>query len=393
MSFSLFFLGAHTLWISAQDKERFLNLCLRYSISFRDFRLDEEENLTLQCSSAVARRLEKRCREAGIEIVTLATWGIPAWLWRYRRRAGIFVGVVLAAALFVLSEQFVWDVRVRGNNTMTSSEVLAELKSCGFGVGSYIPKFRAGELENRVLLASDRISWISVNLEGTVATVQVIERVKKPPEEDRTKPANLVAALDGQIELVQLYRGNCVVKVGQGVRAGDLLVSGLYDSETEGYRYTRAAGQILARTQHDFHIEIPLSYEEKIYGEAKCNEITLNFFDFSLKIFKRTGNEGQTCDIIERETGFDAMGGHALPIRLTQKKCLPYVLREQSRTAEEAGRLAYAELERELATFSENSQLLGKRIVMTMTDTHLILDCTVTCIEDIAVQAEFEVIE
>jgi similar to stage IV sporulation protein len=230
-----------------------------------------------------------------------------------------------------------------------------------------------------------------VYLDGTVANVQIIERVDTPPKEDVTAPANLVAACDGQIELIELYRGNCVVSIGQAVRKGELLVSGLYDSNQTGYRYTRAAGSILARTEHSFTVEIPFAYEQKVYETAKCGEIALNFFNFSVKIFKRTGNQVSTCDIIENEEDWGLPGLRNLPVGLTVTQWKPYTVQSARRSEEEA--LAYDALERELSQLSENAQLLRKSVSTTITETSLILVCTVSCLEDIAVQSEFAVTE
>jgi similar to stage IV sporulation protein len=139
---------------------------------------------------------------------------------------------------------------------MTESEIRKELKAGGLFVGSYIPALHIGELENRVLLSSDTLSWITVNLDGTVARVQVIERTEPQAGETGRLPANLVAGADGQIELIQLYRGNCLVKMGQAVKKGELLVSGIYESASVGLRYTRAAGQVLARTERVIRLEV-----------------------------------------------------------------------------------------------------------------------------------------
>jgi similar to stage IV sporulation protein len=301
--------------------------------------------------------------------------------------------VILIAFLLFFAERFVWDVRVTGNVTMTESEVIEELRACGFGVGSYIPSVHASALENRVLLASDRISWISVYLEGTVARVQVIEQAAAPPPIDTSRPANLVAAVDGQIELIELYRGNCVVKIGQAVRAGDLLVSGLYDSSLYGYRYTRAAGRILARTERTLRVEIPLSYTEKVYESEKCDEINLKFFDYSLKVFKSVGNGTDTCDIIKEEINLNLLGSHTLPLGITVTKRIGYTEREAVRSPETALSLAYAELARELASLSERVDVIGKTICTEIGEESLILECRLSCIEDIAVQTEFEMIE
>ena len=62
------------------------------------------------------------------------------------------------------------------------------------------------------------------------------------------------------------------------------------------------------------------------------------------------------------------------------------------RTPEAALELAYEQLARELGGFSDDTQLLRKDIRTTLTDDALILDCTVLCIENIAVQSEFEIV-
>ena len=392
MNAFLFFFGGKKIVADSQNATALLDLCMRQGISYADFLCDETGAVSFFCSIHSANRLKKLCDTHGIEIEVGLSVGLPNLFYRYRKRAGLMLGALLSVGLLILSQKFVWDIRITGNTSMTESEVLAELKECGFGIGSYIPTFRAGELENRVLIASDKISWIAVYLDGTVATVQVVEHAPKPMEEDLSKPANLVAAFDGQIELVELYRGDCVVKVGQAVKKGDLLVSGLYDSQTQGFRYTRAAGKVLARTEQHFTVEIPLVYEEKVYGETQKGEIILQIFGFSTKISKSTGNVPDRCDIIKKEKGLDWLGVSSLPAGITVTTYLPYEMREVTRTPEAALELAYIELEHRLSELSEETQLLKKSVSTTLTETSLILECNVLCVMDIASQIEFEMI-
>ncbi len=393
MSLSLFFFGSRTVRAKACYRTELLNICLQNGINYSSFSCAEDGSVSFCVSFATARKLKQLCGAAGVELEMAEGKGLPHLVYRYRRRAGVLLGSLIAIVLLVLSERFVWDVRVSGNTFMSEGEILRELKECGFGIGSYIPDVHAGELENRVLLASDRIAWISVYLDGTVARVQVIERAEASPSEDLSRPANLVAAADGQIEVIELYRGNCVVKRGQAVKKGELLVSGLYDSSLTGYRWTRAAGKVLARTEHTITVEIPLSYEEKVYSDAKCGEIALNFFDFSMKIFKNTGNLPPTCDIIKEERGAGLFGMHDLPFGLTVTTCYAYTAEQRTRSHEEALVMAYAALEHRLGSLSGVSELLRKDITTRMGDDSLILECTVLCIEDIAVQSEFEITE
>ena len=387
----LFFAGSCTLRVAAQHRTALLDICLQEGINYREFVCEDDGAVRFRVAFSASRRLRKRCAEQGIAVELLERRGVPYLLYLYRRRAGLITGVLLAVVLCVLSSRFVWHVRVTGNVEMTEQQVLSQLRECGFGVGSYIPALELAKLENRLLLTSDRIGWVSIYIDGTVARVQIIEYTEAPPPEDLSRPANLVAAYDGQIETVELFRGNCVVKRGQAVKKGELLVSGLYDSDLYGYRWTRASGKVFARTEHTFTVEIPLDYTQKRVQEPIRSEIVLNFFNFSLKIFKNTGNLPPMYDIIEEERSPRVWGDHPLPLSLRVTSVAAYSEETCRRTPEEALALAYDALDEEMLSLAERAQLLRKEITTRLTEDALILDCTVFCIEDIALQSEFEI--
>ncbi len=384
--------GYRKLYANGQNCLALLNLCMERGFSYTDFESEEDGGISFVCSCWTAKRIVALCQKREICVAQVKQGGVPHFFWRYRRRLGMMLGLLGGIFLLWLSGQFVWDVRVVGNTTLTASEVRENLKKCGFGVGSYIPDFNGNELENRLLIESDQIAWISIYMDGTVAVVQIKENAQ-PPQKPSAKPANLVAAYDGQIELLELYRGNSMVSVGSAVRKGDLLVSGLYDSQTVGYRYTRAAGKVLARVEDTIRIEIPLTYEEKVYLPAKQGVVALDFFDFSVKILKNSGNYNAPCDIIKNKNTIDIFGIVNLPFGWTSETVCPYETVLSERSADEAGVLARAQLETELACLAKEAELLQKSISVTQTDTHYVLECRVVCIRDIAVQVEFDVID
>ncbi len=396
MTLSLILAGAREVTVSPEDRLTVLELCLENGMAYSDFCWMEDGSVRFRCSLATARRLTHLANKRGACVRVRGVYGLPAFLCVFKRRIGLLLGGVTAILLLVLSGLFVWDIEIVGNERMTDGEVREILKACDFGVGSYLPSIQASALENRVLLASDRLSWISVNLNGTVARVQVIERGNEntpilPPAS--ANPANLVAVRDGQIELIRLYRGNAMVTVGQAVKKGELLVSGIYDSQTEGYRFTRAAGEVMARTERSFLADIPFSYEKKVPLESKIVEIKLNFFNFSLKIFKNTGNKDVTCDIIENTYSIGNFGPRPLPVSVTVTRAHPYACEDETRTKEEALEEAYRSLARQLESLSGEVELLRKQIVTEWTDTGVRLHCTVVCIENIAEQVEIEIKE
>ena len=390
MNLPIFFLGGRRIRAKSGQVTALLNLCMTREINFTEFRAETDGGVSFSCSLPAARKLFRLCREQGLEI-TSSAYGLPIRLWERRNRSGLIVGALFAMALLILSTRFLWSVRITGNSRLTSGEILRELSEEGLEIGAYLPDLHLGEIETRVLTASEDLAWISIRLEGTVAMVQVVERVAKP--EKKTAPANLVAARDGQIELLELYRGKPVVRIGEPVREGQLLVSGIYDSNTVGFRYTRAAGRVLARTERDYTVEIPLQYEKKEVLSEEQGGFILQFFNFSLKFLKSTGNDPSLCDIIERKTSPDRFGLPDLPVSLTYRTYRNYAFGTAERTREDALALAWEELGKQLESLSGDVQLLRKETAVTMTESAVILQCRITCIENIARQTEIEIAE
>ena len=397
MSVFLFLRGSCTVAIPSIHRTAAMNMCMQMGLQYSNFVWREDGGVAFCCTVSSARRFLTVCRARDIEVEIVAYRGLPRLLKRIFDRPGLVVGAVLALTLMVMSGLFVWDVQISGNVELTDGEVIEELRACGFGVGSYLPTLRVREIENRVLMASERIGWLSINTEGTVARVQIIEHISGEDEDGENaslaQPANLIATRDGQIEYLELYRGNPVVTAGQAVKAGELLVSGLYDSQTGGFRYTRAAGRVMARTERVIKVEIPLSYEEKVYDEPILEGVEVHFFDFSYKIFKNSGNQDILCDIIKYNAEFKRLGRNRLPVSLTRTEAHPYHIEQKERSTEEALELCYTQLAQELDTLSGDVQLLQKEIATEVGETSVILICTLTCIENIAKVQDFEIVQ
>lgn len=397
MSTVLFLRGSCTVAVSAPHRTAAMNLCMQMGLQYRSFQWQEDGSIRFCCTAASARRFVAACQRSGIDAKIVACRGLPRFLAQIGQRVGLMVGAVLALALIVLSGLFVWDVQVEGNVSLTEGEVLKELRECGFGVGSYLPNLRVREIENRVLMASERIGWLSINTRGTVAHVQIIEHISGESADggdpSTVRPANLVATRDGQIEYLELYRGNAVVVSGQAVKAGELLVSGLYDSQTGRFRWTRAAGRVMARTERTLTVEIPLSYEEKVYTDPVLQEIELHFFNFSHKIFKNSRNSNILCDIIKYNSNLGQLGNNQLPLSFSYTRAYPYRTEKRERSTTEALALCYEELSRQLSALSGEVQLLQKSIVTAVGENSVTLTCTLVCIENIAAVQEFEIVQ
>ena len=375
--------------VSTQHKNaaKLLNICMKLETAYTNPKFSDG-TFSIECGKSAFDRIAKACENRGVVIERSYYGGLPMLAAKYKNRLGLLVGAVLAAAMVLLSLNVVWRVDVSGNESVSCTEVETLLAENGFGVGSFISSADLTLIENRIMKSDPRIAWISVNMNGTVANVEIRESRKG---ESRPKnAADLIAVRDGKIERIESFDGKCVVKVGDVVRAGDLLVSGIYSNENGDYRTTRAEGEIFARVLREFSIEVPFEITEKVYTGRKYSEIYINFFKKYIKVFANTGKMPPTCDIIYKNGELGLPSFADIPVGYLKTEYLEYVERAVTLSEEEAMERAFALLDGELGAFSEKAELLTKNIEFEISESAYILRCSVVCIENIAMTREID---
>lgn len=392
-----FFAGYRVLSACGKNVASLLEICRIHGLIYEDFRYTEGGGISLRFPLAVARRVEHLCAEQGVPVTRLGEGGFPVMLRGISRRAGLVVGLVLGILLIEAARSVVWDIRISGNETVSNRSVEEALAASGFFVGASLRGFEADKTENDVLMQDDRLAWISINRKGTVAYVEVREKAPRPTSPSEA-PCDIVAAIGGVIERVELEEGNVRVYAGQLVGEGQILVSGLYDSMTQGIRITSAKARVYARTTRILSVEIPLRYEQKIYQTALDStesgfgiEKSLIFFGNHIKFSKKTGNFDEFYDTIIYEDSWGLVPGVGFPISTRTVWYLPYTVVTATRTLAEAEELAYVELARQIRALPGGPELIGKSIVVHHGEKSLTLTCTLTCIEDIGQVRPIEV--
>lgn len=387
MRLDLLLLGFVDFEVSAEDATAlFEDLRVEGISPKRVKRYEKNGKIGFTCTLFSASRLLKKQSK----IFEVDRGGLPVLLAGLCRRPGLLFGLFLALALLLVSRLFVWDVEVEGNERVETEELVSELAAAGLFRGSFLPRLDREAVAIELRRGDERIAFATVNLRGTVAYVQVRETAEIP-RTSVPSPANLVAKCDGIITLPLVFEGECLVSEGEVVRAGQILAGGVIDSEKHGYRVTRAAGQVLARTVHTYTVTVPFVYEEKVYTGKAGKEISLLFFAKQGKLFKSTRNIGNNYDIITNVSWWTLSDGRKLPIGVLVSDVAEYELRPAVRDGVEACELAYAELERQLSQDSAGRSMLERTVELSANADGITLICTVVCEEDIAETAEIKV--
>jgi len=388
MRIDLFLRGGVVHRVRACDGEALFLLLERSKISPKLLRRDEKTGDIL----FFLLPRETECFACAAEVEKLAfsvqKRGLPALLRRFLHTPGLVVGVILSLLLLFGARVVLWDVRVTGNEQIDAAELEALLAQSGLCEGAFLPALDADEITLSLRRADERVAYAALNFKGTVAHVQIREADIAPAPSVK-KPANLVAKYDGVVTMPLVFEGECLVSPGDVVRAGQILASGLSDTQNHGYLITRAAGQVLARTVHTYEVRVPFSYEEKRYTGRTRHELSLFFFGRAQKVFKNTGKSIDKCDIIEKTKRFTLPTGEELPFGYALLTAAEYCTVACSRTGAQARALAKEQLSVLLAADGAGRTLLEKQLEYRVDSEGITLLCTVVCEEDIASVSEF----
>ena len=350
-----FFRGLYKITARRTDAKGVLSLAVRENIPFGAVTVDGD-NCSFSARARDAKRIAAVAERLGVNIKSEQT-GIVAIVKRHRGRVGVAVGGLLAVIMVVISSRFVWDIEITGNERVPTEEIEAALGEHGLLLGAYKPSLDLKALCDRIVIERGGISWISVDLRGTVAEVEVRETTDADIV-SLSQPSNLVAACDGQIVSVEAYGGKSEVKVGQTVKRGDVLVSGVIDSEALGYRLVRARGKVLASVTTRFSVSVPLAATEKTATGNVKTEKKIKIFSKTAELFKKTNISYEKYDTIE-ETKRISLFGVRLPVFVTTVTYAEYVETPVTLTEDEAKSAAVAAAEEMLKSGTEGDKVIS----------------------------------
>ena len=284
--------------------------------------------------------------------------GLPAVLKAALRHIPTIISSVLSLFLVIFLSGLVWDVRIEGAESIPISEIEQRVEQSGLGIGSSWSRLDTSEIETAILSSAPEIAWVQINRVGTVAYVIVRER--EQIKEEQIEPygcSNIVASSDGVIEEITVLEGIALVKPGDVVKMGDILISGITEDE-RGTVFTAAKGKVIAHTAGSLAATAGLSEREEVQGEGRVCALSLRVLGRNINIFKNYGNSTDECAIIEDEVVYLHLFGKRLPILICREREHTVYESAITHTASELPALAAERLERLLASALSGADLI-----------------------------------
>lgn len=205
------------------------------------------------------KAIARDAKNMGLKTRIRAKKGLPFIHFRYRKRWGIAAGFVISVFLASYLLSHIWVIEVHGCDEIPKQTMIEYLDQCGLKRGMKRKDLNAERLEKELLLLENRLSWVTVNIGGTTVKVVVGEGVKAPETIDpKDKYANVIASQDGIIRKIELYDGQPLLKVGDTVSKGEVIISGITDDQYDNTMLRYARAKVIAEVYIENSITVPL---------------------------------------------------------------------------------------------------------------------------------------
>jgi len=217
-----YFLGCLTLIVRGEKPERFINMAFTRGIYLWDLTWKSPDVLMVKVYPQSFKTLRHVARQSRCRIRIHKKQGLPFLAYRLRRRRMLLVGALIFCMILYLLSSLIWTVDVSGTRKISSRHVKELAAAKGLKEGNFSFQAQRDEVEDYLLRELPGISYAEVKV-GPRSQVKIIEKVSPPPSQG---PSHIVAKKEGVIDTILAFSGQPMVKEGDLVRKGQVLISG-----------------------------------------------------------------------------------------------------------------------------------------------------------------------
>lgn len=251
-----FFRGNVDFTASGKFPERFINITAKNGVNIWN-PVPAKNAISASMYLSDYKKIRTLAKKSRVKTKITAKHGMPFIVNRYKARTGLFAGAVFGIILCIFLSNFIWSVKISGTEEISNTYLESLLSDNGISVGVWKNNLDVDQIERNIQRKCGDVRWMSINITGSLVTVEVKETYKKPKLDTSKNPCNVKAVKDGVITRIQAYNGKPVVTKGSGVVNGQVLVSGLDETKQGDMRYLRANAKVFADITEQRTLSIP----------------------------------------------------------------------------------------------------------------------------------------
>lgn len=320
--------------------ERLLNICAKNHIALWNIKRIKE-NIFVNISVRNFKKLRKLRGKSCVHIKIYEKHGLPFVFKKYKIRWGVPIGICIFFAILIYMGNYVWQIYVVGNVKISEKTILEAGESIGIKIGVSAKEINTLKNKEELLLSVNGIAWASLNLEGSRLTININETI----DNDKTDnlPSNIYAKTDCVIKKIDIKSGIPLVKKGDAVLKGDLLVTGIIDLPNAQIKeFVKSNAIIIGETNRTFTTKVYKENYILINKEIKHRKTLINFFGLNLPLYFGNVNPPYCFDTINKNLN---LFGKKLPIGYKTKIFQEYEYKKINIDFESAKKIAYERIE------------------------------------------------
>ena len=354
-----YILGYINIKIEGYSVEKLINICIKNGMLLWNIKRSKSTIVYANVGVKEFREIVRIAKKNGCKIKIINKKGLPFLLHRYKKRKIIFILIIAILFALVALSQFIWNIKIEGNEKIESSQITQILENKGIKLGTAKRNIDKQKIINEIRLERSDIAWIGIDIEGTNLIVKIVETNAKPEIVNEEDYCNVVATKDAQIVKISAQNGIPLVKEESVVTKGDILIAGWIEGKYTGTRYVHANGEVMAKVWYTKKEEVLLNQVIEQETGIKENRYKLKINKFEINLFKRLP-KFEKYDTIETEKKLKIFSNFYLPIELIQITYKEKLESQITYGIEEAKNIGRKKAEEELQNEINNTNVLQK---------------------------------
>jgi len=312
-----------SIQVTTPDPDKLINDLISGGVMLKSITVRDEIYLNAVMSIKQLKQVSAIIDKRGDKITITNHWGIYWYIKAFFKRPVLLIGLILYLFLVAYLPTRIFFISVEGNKLISATQILEAAEGCGLKFGCTRREIRSEMIKNMLLDSISDLSWAGINTKGCCAIILVKEKNMSSSHDYSEMTQGIYAAKDGLIRSITVTRGNALCKVGEGVKKGQLLISGYVDCGIK-IRADGAEGEIVAETLRKETFVTPAKAQSR-------NEIVKEYTQYSImagkKLIKLQNSSGISpirCAKIRKIKYLTLPGGFQLPIALIKETISVY---------------------------------------------------------------------
>lgn len=159
----------------------------------------------------------------------------------------------------------------------------------------------------------------------------------------------------GIVTKINAQNGTALVKEGDTIKEGDIIIGGWLEGKYTGIRYVHANGAVTAKVWYTDKQKVELKQTKTIRTQNEEKKYSVNINNFQINFYK-TLSKFEKYDTIEEIKKIKLFSEFYLPIEFTKKTCYELKEEEIEYTIEEAKNIAINQAKENLKGNIENEE-------------------------------------